>query len=140
MSKPIKAKVKIQLQAGGANPSQIGKEMGPHGINLMKFCTEFNAGTASKKGELIPALVTVFTDKTFSIEYKTPPVSFLIKKESNVTKGASKIGKEIVGSLTKNQILKIAEIKMPDLNTVSIASACKSVEGTARSMGIKIIE
>lgn len=139
MSKPIKAKVKIQLSGGGANPSQIGKEMGPHGINLMKFCTEFNAATMAKKGELCSSVVTVYFDKTFSIEYKTPPVSFLIKKESNVSKGASKVGKEIVGSITKEQVLKIAKIKMPDLNTMSLEGACRSIEGAARSMGIKVI-
>lgn len=140
MSKQIKAKVKIQLQGGGANPSLIGKEMGPHGVNLMKFCTEFNALTGQKKGELVPAIVTVYVDKNFSIEIKTAPVSFLIKREAKVEKGASKVGKEIIGSITKEQVKKIAAIKMPDVNTVDLENMCKSVEGTARSMGIKIVE
>lgn len=140
MSKQIKAKVKIQLQGGGANPSLIGKEMGPHGVNLMKFCTEFNALTGQKKGELVPAIVTVYVDKNFSIEIKTAPVSFLIKREAKVEKGASKIGKEIIGSITKEQVKKIAAIKMPDVNTVDLENMCKSVEGTARSMGIKVVE
>ena len=140
MSKQIKAKVKIQLQGGGANPSLIGKEMGPHGVNLMKFCTEFNALTGQKKGELVPAIVTVYVDKNFSIEIKTAPVSFLIKREAKVEKGASKVGKEIIGSITKEQVKKIAIIKMPDVNTVDLENMCKSVEGTARSMGIKVVE
>ena len=140
MSKQIKAAVKIQLPGGGANPSLIGKEMGPHGVNLMKFCTEFNTLTAPKKGELVPAVVTVYVDKSFSIVIKTAPVSYLLKKEAKLEKGASKIGKEIVGSVTKAQVKKIAEIKMPDVNTMSIESMCKTVEGTARSMGIKIID
>ena len=140
MSKQIKAKVKIQLQGGGANPSLIGKEMGPHGVNLMKFCTEFNALTGQKKGELVPAIVTVYVDKNFSIEIKTAPVSFLIKREAKVEKGASKVGKEIIGSITKEQVKKIATIKMPDVNTVDLENMCKSVEGTARSMGIKVVE
>lgn len=140
MSKQVKAAVKIQLPGGGANPSLIGKEMGPHGVNLMKFCTEFNGLTAQKKGELVPAVVTVYVDKSFSIVIKTAPVSYLLKKEAKLEKGASKIGKEIVGSVTKAQIRKIAEIKMPDVNTMSIESMCKTVEGTARSMGIKIVE
>ena len=140
MSKQIKAAVKIQLPGGGANPSLIGKEMGPHGVNLMKFCTEFNTLTTPKKGELVPAVVTVYVDKSFSIVIKTAPVSYLLRKEAKLEKGASKIGKEIVGSVTKAQVKKIAEIKMPDVNTISIESMCKTVEGTARSMGIKIID
>jgi large subunit ribosomal protein L11 len=138
MSKAIKAKVKIQLMGGAANPSQIGKEMGPHGINLMKFCTDFNAETASKKGELCPADVTVYVDKTYKIVLKTPPTSYLLKKAAGVEKGAS-TSKDVAGKVTKDQIMAIAKIKFPDLNTVSLENACKSIEGTAISMRIKVV-
>ena len=138
MSKAIKAKVKIQLMGGAANPSQIGKEMGPHGINLMKFCTDFNAETASKKGELCPADVIVYVDKTYKITLKTPPTSYLLKKAAGVEKGAS-TSKDIAGKVTKDQIMAIAKIKFPDLNTVSLENACKSIEGTAISMRIKVV-
>jgi large subunit ribosomal protein L11 len=138
MSKAIKAKVKIQLVGGGANPSQIGKEMGPHGINLMKFCTDFNAETASKKGEMCPAEVTVFVDKTYKIVIKTPPTSYLLKKAARIEKGSSS-KKMIAGKVTKEQILSIAKIKLVDLNTMSLEQACKSVEGTAASMRIEVV-
>lgn len=138
MSKAIKAKVKIQLIGGGANPSQIGKEMGPHGINLMKFCTDFNAETAAKKGEMCPAEVTVYVDKTYKIVIKTPPTTYLLKKAAGIEKGAS-TGKDVAGKITKDQVLAIAKIKLIDLNTMSLENACKSIEGTAASMRIKII-
>lgn len=138
MSKIIKAKVKIQLIGGGANPSQIGKEMGPHGINLMKFCTDFNTETASKKGEMCPADVTIYVDKTYKIVIKTPPTSYLLKKAAGIEKGAS-THKDIAGKVTKDQVLAIARIKFADLNTMSLENACKSVEGTAASMRIKVI-
>jgi large subunit ribosomal protein L11 len=138
MSKVIKAKVKIQLVGGGANPSQIGKEMGPHGINLMKFCTDFNAETASKKGELCPADVTVFIDKTYKIVIKTPPTAYLLKKAAGIEKGAAN-NKDFAGKVTKEQIMAIAKTKLVDLNTMSLESACKSIEGTAISMRIKVI-
>jgi large subunit ribosomal protein L11 len=140
MSKAIKIKIKIQLQSGGATPASVGSMLGPHGINLMKFCTEFNNATKDKKGDVSPIVLTVFVDKTYSIEYKTPPVSSLIKKYAKVEKGAVKAGKEVVGSITKAQVEEIAKIKLIDLNTMSIESACKSIEGSARSMGISIIQ
>lgn len=139
MSKAVKGKVKIQLTGGGANPSQIGKVMGPYGINLMKFCTDFNAGTSSKKGQLCAAVVTVYVDKTFEIEYKTAPTSYLIIQAAKIAKGSGKPGKESTGTITKDQVRQIATEKMADLNTMSIDMACKSIEGTIKSMGIKII-
>ncbi len=138
MSKVIKAKVKLQLVGGGANPSQIGKEMGPHGINLMKFCTDFNSETAAKKGEMCPAEVTIYVDKTYKIVIKTPPTSYLLKKAAGIEKGAP-TNKEVAGKVTKDQVLSIAKIKLVDLNTMSLENACKSVEGTAASMRIKIV-
>jgi large subunit ribosomal protein L11 len=140
MSKQIKAKVRLQLSAAAANPAPpVGSTLGPHGINLMKFCTEFNNATKDKKGDIIPVVVTIYVDKTFDIEYKTPPVSDLIKKHAKVSAGASKVGKEFVGSLTEEQVTQIARIKMQDLNTVNLESACNSVRGSARSMGIRIV-
>lgn len=139
MSKQIKSKVKIQLTGAGANPSQIGKELGPHGINLMKFCTDFNAITTPKKGILCPAIVTIYIDKSFSIELKTAPTSYLIAQAAKIDKGASKPGKEIKKSISYEQALVIAKEKLIDLNTVSVDSALKSVVGTAKSMGIQVI-
>jgi large subunit ribosomal protein L11 len=139
MSKVVKTKVKIQLMGGAANPSQIGKEMGPHGINLMKFCTDFNAGTGGKKGQLCPAVVTIYVDKTFEIEYKTPPASYLIAQAAGIAKGSSKPGKTGAGKITKDQVMEIARGKMIDLNTMSLENAYKSIVGTARSMGIEVV-
>lgn len=140
MSKPIKAKVRLQLSAGAANPAPpVGSTLGPHGINLMKFCTDFNNATKEKKGEIVPVIVTIYTDKTYDIEYKTAPVSALIKKYSKIQKGAKKTGHETVGSITIQDIELIAKIKLPDLNTISLESAMKIVAGSARSMGCKVI-
>jgi large subunit ribosomal protein L11 len=138
MSKPIKSKVKVQLMGTMANPSQIGKELGPHGINLMKFCTEFNALTTAKKGTLCPAVITIYVDKSFSIELKTAPTSYLIKQAAKAEKGNSKPGKDAEKTITKEQAIAIAKEKLIDLNTTSLESALKSVEGTARSIGFRI--
>jgi len=140
MSKQIKATVKLQLSAGLANPAPpVGSTLGPHGINLMKFCTDFNNATKDKKGSIIPVIVTIFVDKTFEIECKTPPVSDLIKKAARIEKGGGKIGTEFVGQITELQVSEIASIKLQDLNTVDLESAKNSVRGSAKSMGVKII-
>jgi large subunit ribosomal protein L11 len=140
MSKQIKAKVKLQLAAGAANPAPpVGSNLGPHGINLMKFCTDFNNATKEKKGDIVPVIVTVYVDKSFDIEYKTPPVSDLIKKHAKVASGSAKTGKEFIGSLTEDQVTQIARIKFQDLNTVDFEKARSSIKGSARSMGIRIV-
>lgn len=139
MSKEVKAKVKIQLPAGSASPQPpVGTALGPHGIQLMGFCKEFNDATKDKKGQIVPVIVTIYKDRSFSIEYKTEPVSSLIKKSANLKKGAKKVGSEIVGSITEEQVKEIAKIKFPDLNTVDFESACKIVKGSAKSIGVEI--
>jgi large subunit ribosomal protein L11 len=141
MSKAVKAKVKLQLIAGSANPAPpVGSMLGPHGINLMKFCTEFNNSTKSASGSVVPVIITVFSDKSFTLEYKTTPVSNLLKKHAKIEKGSKQVGKEIVGKISKSQAIEIAKIKMPDLNTTDLDAACKIIEGSARSMGIDVIE
>ena len=141
VSKPIKTKIKLQLVAGSANPAPpVGSMLGPTGINLMKFCKEFNDATMEKKGNVIPVIITIYIDKTYSIEYKTSPVSNLIKKYAKIEKGATKVGKDIVGALTQAQVAEIAKIKMQDLNTLDFNKACDSVRGSAKSMGVKIIQ
>jgi large subunit ribosomal protein L11 len=140
MSKEVRAKVKLQLTAGSANPAPpVGSMLGPHGINLMKFCTEFNNATKSLSGSLVPVIVSIYSDKSFSLEYKTAPVSNLLKKYAKIESGAKEAGKEVVGKISKDQAIEIAKIKMPDLNTTDLESACKIIEGSARSIGIKII-
>jgi large subunit ribosomal protein L11 len=143
MSKIVKAKVKIQLFAGKANPGGIGKEMGPHGINLGKFCLDFNNLTKAKGDELCPALVIIYTDKTFDIILKTPPTSYLITKAAKIEKGSSTPGKnkddKPAGKITSEQAMDIAKIKLVDCNTMSLESVYKSVLGTAKSMGIEVI-
>jgi large subunit ribosomal protein L11 len=140
MAKDIKVKIRLQIPAGAATPAPpVGSMLGPHGINLMKFCTEFNNSTKDKKGEIVPVVITVFVDKSFVIEYKTAPVSALLKKYANVQKGAKKVGQEKVGEITMDQALKIAEIKMQDLNTISLDAAVRSVCGSAKSIGIDVV-
>ena len=140
MSKQIKAKVRLQLSAASANPAPpVGSMLGPHGINLMKFCTDFNNATKEKKGSIVPIIITIYVDKTYEIEYKTSPVSDLIKKKIKLAKGASKTGHETVGSISMQDIEEIARLKMPDLNTATVESAVKSVVGSAKSMGLKVI-
>ena len=138
MAKPIKAVVKLTIPAGTATPAPpVGTALGPHGINMGEFCTQFNAKTADKKGSLIPAIITIFEDRTFSFVTKQPPISDMIKKALGLTKGASEVGKEKIGKLSMAQLDQIAQAKMPDLNTTDIEAAKKIVAGTARSMGIQ---
>jgi large subunit ribosomal protein L11 len=139
MAKKIKAVVKLQIPAGKANPAPpVGTALGPHQINIMAFCKEYNARTQSMIGSIIPAEITIFTDQTFSFVTKTPPVSDLLKKAAGVDKGSGVPNRNKIAKLTRAQVREIAETKMQDLNAVDIDGAIKQVEGSARSMGITI--
>ncbi len=141
MSKPIKQIVKLIIEGGKATPAPpIGPSLAPSGINIGDFCNQFNQATKDMAGVQIPVEITIYEDRTFSFVLKKPPVSYLIKRELGLEKGAHETGKEVVGTLTKEQVRKIAEEKLPDLNTKDIEQAMKIVEGTARSMGVKIQE
>ncbi len=139
MAKKVVTQVKLQLPAGKANPAPpVGSALGQHGVNIMGFCKQFNAETASEVGTIIPVVITIYDDRSFTFIKKTPPAGFLLMKEANLKKGAKNPLTEKVGSVTKAQVKKIAEIKMPDLNARDIDAAMKIIEGTARSMGIEI--
>ncbi|RRD72337.1 MULTISPECIES: 50S ribosomal protein L11 [unclassified Desulfovibrio] len=139
MAKKEVAKIKLQIPAGAANPSPpVGPALGQHGLNIMGFCKEFNARTQDQKGMIIPVVITVFADRSFTFITKTPPASVLIMKAAKVEKGSGEPNRAKVGSLTMAQIEEIARLKLPDLNATSIEAAVKSVAGTARSMGIDI--
>ena len=139
--KPVKAVVKLQIDAGKANPAPpIGTALGPQGINLMNFCKEFNAATAQMAGDVIPAVITIYEDRTFSFILKTPPASALLKKLAKVEKGAANPLTTKVGKVTKAQLRAIAEQKLVDLNTTDIEKAMKTIAGTAKNMGIEITE
>lgn len=139
MAKKIKAIVKLQIQAGKANPAPpIGPALAPHGINLMVFCKEYNARTSSKTGEIIPAEISIFTDGSFKFILKTPPAAALLCKAAGIEKGSGEPNRDKVGRITRNQVREIAEIKMNDLNAVDIEGAMRQIEGTARNMGIVV--
>jgi large subunit ribosomal protein L11 len=139
MAKKLKAIVKLQLQAGKANPAPpVGTALGPHGVNIMGFVKEYNARTAGQMGQVIPVEITIFTDNSFTFVTKTPPVGDLIKRTLNVKSGSAEPNKSKVGKLNQNQVREIAEIKLKDLTGVSLESAMKMVEGTARSMGVTV--
>lgn len=139
--KPVKAVVKLQIEAGKANPAPpIGTALGPQGINLMNFCKEFNAATAQMAGDVIPAVITIYEDRSFTFILKTPLASALLKKHAKVEKGAANPLTTKVGKVTKAQLKAIAEQKLVDLNTTDIEKAMKTVAGTARNMGIEIAE
>jgi large subunit ribosomal protein L11 len=139
--KQVTAIVKIQIPAGKATPAPpVGTALGPHGLNIMEFVKAYNAATESQVGTIIPVEITVFNDRTFTFKLKTPPAPVLIRKAAGVPKGASKVGKEIVGQLNMAQVTAIAEQKMPDLNANDIEAAKLQIMGTARSMGIKIVD
>lgn len=132
--------VKIQIPAGKANPAPpVGPALGPHGINIMDFCKAFNAQTQAMGDTIIPAVLSIYKDRTFSFILKTPPASELIKKAAGVIKGSGEPNKEKVGKISPDQVKEIAKTKMPDLNAFSMESAVKIIEGTARSMGIEVI-
>lgn len=139
MAKKVKAVVKLQIPAGKANPAPpVGTALGPHQINIMAFCKEYNARTQSMMGSIVPAEITIYVDQTFSFVTKTPPVSDLLKKAAGVDKGSGVPNRNKVAKLNRAQIREIAETKMQDLNAVDIEGAIKQVEGSARSMGISI--
>lgn len=141
MAKKVKAIVKLQIPAGKANPAPpVGSALGPHQINIMGFCKEYNARTQNMMGQIVPAVITIFTDQTFSFELKTPPAGDLLKKAAKVDKGSGEPNRTKVASVTKAQLREIAQLKMPDLNASDIDGAMKIIEGTARSMGITISE
>jgi large subunit ribosomal protein L11 len=139
MAKKIKAVVKLNLSAGKASPAPpVGTVLGPHGINLMQFCKEYNARTSSQVGQIIPAEVTIFQDSSFAFALKTSPTTELIKKAAGIARGSGVPNREKVGALTRNQVREIAETKMKDLNAYDIEEAMRIVAGTARSMGVTI--
>ncbi len=141
MAKPIKAQIKLQIPGGAATPAPpVGNNLGQHQVNIMEFCKQFNAQTASRKGETVPVIITIYTDKTFSFIIKTPPASELIKKKINITKGSSKPNTDKVGKISWNYIEDIAKIKLPDLNAIDLAQAKKIIAGSARSMGVDVID
>ena len=139
MAKKIRAVITLQIEGGKANPAPpVGPALGQHGINIMGFCKEYNEKTASQAGMIIPAEITVYEDRSFSFVLKTPPASDLLKKAAGLEKGSSAQKREKVGTLSREQVQKIAEMKMKDLNANDIEAAMKMVEGTARSMGIEV--
>jgi len=141
MAKKVKAVVKLQIPAGKANPAPpVGTALGPHQINIMVFCKEYNSRTQSMMGSIIPAEITIYTDQTFSFITKTPPVSDLLKKAIGSEKGSGEPNRNKVGKITRAQLREIAETKMQDLNAIDIEGAIKQIEGSARSMGITIAD
>lgn len=140
MAKEVKVVVKIQLEAGKANPAPpVGTALGPHGINLSQFCQQFNDATKNMMGNIVPTIVTIYTDRSFEFVLKTPPAADLLKKAAGIEKGSAVPQKDKVGKVTRKQIREIAEKKMVDLNANDIEAAMKMVEGTAKNMGIEII-
>ncbi|HQI13528.1 50S ribosomal protein L11 [Candidatus Shapirobacteria bacterium] len=141
MAKKIKTTVKLAIQAGSANPAPpVGTALGPHGIKIMDFCNEFNEKTKDMRGSLIPAIITIYEDRSFDFIIKKPPVTDMIKKITGITKGSGTTGREKVGKITSVQIEKIATDKMADLNTSDLEAAKRMVAGTARSMGFEITD
>ena len=141
MAKEIVRRIKLQIPAGKASPAPpVGTALGPAGINLQEFCTKYNDATKDKMGDILPVEITIYEDRTFTFVIKTPPAAFLIKKYAKLKSGSTKGSKEVVGTLTKDQIKEIAETKLPDLNCYTVEDAIKIVEGTARNMGVKVSE
>ncbi|RLB30041.1 MAG: 50S ribosomal protein L11 [Deltaproteobacteria bacterium] len=139
MAKKIISTIKLQVKAGQANPSPpVGPALGQHGVNIMEFCKAFNARTQDQEGMIIPVIITVYADKSFSFITKTPPSSVLLKQAANIAKGSADPRKEKVGNVTKGQVEEIAKLKFNDLSAVDLQGALKIIEGTARSMGITI--
>jgi large subunit ribosomal protein L11 len=140
MAKKITALVKLQVTAGQANPAPpIGPALGQHGINIMEFCKQFNEQTASQTGTVLPVIITVYADRTFSFITKTPPAAILLKKAINVEKGSKEPNRAKVGEISKAQVEEIAKLKLKDLNARTVEAAVKVIEGTARSMGVKVV-
>ena len=140
MAKEVVAQIKLYVAAGQANPAPpVGPALGQHGVNIMMFCKQFNEKTKGREGLTLPAIITVYKDKSFDFIIKSPPSSVLIKKAANLAKASGTAGKEKIASLTVQQITEIAKLKMEDLNTASIEKAVQIVKGTARSMGIEVV-
>ncbi len=141
MAKKVKSTVSIQIEAGKATPAPpIGPSLAPHGINLMMFCKEYNARTASMAGYIIPAKITVYTDNSFTFTLGTPPTAQLIRKAAGIEKGSAMPNRNKVGKITRAQVKEIAEMKMKDLNAIDLEGAMKQVIGTARSMGVEVVD
>ncbi|MBN2332692.1 MAG: 50S ribosomal protein L11 [Deltaproteobacteria bacterium] len=139
MAKKVIGLIKLQIPAGSANPSPpVGPALGQHGVNIMEFCKAFNAKTQQQQGMIIPVVITVYADRSFSFITKTPPASDLLKKAAKVEKGSSEPNKKKIGKVTKAQVEEIAQLKMPDLNATTLEAARKIIEGSARSMGIEV--
>jgi large subunit ribosomal protein L11 len=139
MAKKIRTVVTLQLPAGKATPAPpVGTALGPHGINIVEFCKSYNERTAAQSGQVIPAQITIFEDRSFTFILKTPPAADLLRKAAGVEKGSATTGRESAGRVTRNQIREIAEVKMNDLNANDVDAAAKIIEGTARSMGIEV--
>ncbi len=141
MAKKVVAIVKLQCPAGAANPSPpVGPALGQHGVNIMEFCKTFNARTQDQAGLIIPALITVYADRTFTFELKTPPAAVLLKKHAKIEKGSGEPNRTKCGTIKRSQVREIAELKLKDLNAHEVEAAMKSIEGTARSMGLDVVE
>ena len=139
--KKITAFIKLQVPAGKANPSPpVGPALGQHGVNIMQFCKEFNARTAQQGDLIIPVVITVFSDRSFTFVTKTPPAAVLLKKAAGIEKGSGEPNKTKVGKVSRKQVREIAQLKLPDLNTTNLDSAIRTVEGAARSMGLEVID
>jgi large subunit ribosomal protein L11 len=141
MAKKIKAVIKLQIPAGKANPAPpVGPALGQHGVNIMAFCKEYNARTAGQAGTIVPVEITVYQDQSFTFITKTPPATDLLKKAAGIEKGSGEPGQEVVGQVTRQQVREIAELKMKDLNALDIEGAERMIEGSARSLGIKVVD
>jgi len=140
MAKKVQGFVKLQIPAGKATPAPpVGTALGPHGVNIMDFCKAFNARTAKDDGLIIPVVVTIYSDRSYTFITKTPPAAVLLKRSANIAKGSAEPNKNKVGTVTAKQVEEIAKTKMPDLNCDSLESAVKTVAGTARSMGLDVV-
>ena len=141
MAKKLKAIVRLQLNAGKANPAPpVGPALAGHGINIMAFCKEYNARTNNRVGEVIPAEITIYTDGSFTFILKSSPAAVLLKKAAGIEKGSSEPNRTKVGKVTRSQVREIAEIKMKDMNAIDLEDAMRQVEGTARNMGLQVVE
>ena len=142
MAKEVSAQIKLQIPAGKANPAPpVGPSLGQHGVNIMEFCKQFNAKSKDmEQGAPVPVKITVFSDRTFAFEMRTPPASYLLRKAANIQGGSKEPGRTSVGTVTKAQVLEVAKQKMKDLNTENLEQAAKTVAGTARSMGLQVVE
>jgi large subunit ribosomal protein L11 len=140
MAKKVQAMVKLQIPAGKANPAPpVGPALGQHGVNIMEFCKGFNAQTSSQEGLILPVVVTIYVDRSFTFVVKTPPASILLKRAAGIAKASANPLKEKIGKVSRSQVREIAQTKLPDLNTDNVDQAMRIVEGTARSMGIEVV-